>query len=280
MSESFDGRSALITGAAGGFGRVLTKAFAEAGAKVTAADVSAEGLSQLRDELTSAGLADNVTTAILDISDRAACNETVAAAGKLDILINNGAMGMGVISPTHMTDLVAIEDIDPDIWDKFVAVNFTGAWNLTRAAVPAMKAQKWGRIVNVTTSMFTMLRGKFHPYGPSKAGMEAMSAGHAQEFAPDGITVNVVVPGGPSDTPMVPPEAGYARTDLIPTTAMVPPIVWLCSKAADGVTGNRYIAAEWDAAKSAADNRAVCEAPAGWPSLAGSPVWPGGKPDE
>jgi len=279
MSEAFDGRSALITGAAGGFGRVLTKAFAEAGAKVMAADVAADGLEQLRDELASAGLADKITTSVLDISDRAACNATVAAAGKLDILINNGAMGMGVISPTHMTELIGIEDIDPEIWDKFIAVNFTGAWNLTRAAVPAMKAQKWGRIINVTTSMFTMLRGRFHPYGPSKAGMEAMSAGHAQEFAPDGITVNVVVPGGPSDTAMVPPEAGYARADLIPTSAMVPPMLWLCSTAADGVTGNRYIAAEWDAAKSVSDNRAASEAPAGWPSLAGNPVWPGGKPD-
>jgi NAD(P)-dependent dehydrogenase (short-subunit alcohol dehydrogenase family) len=280
MSESFDGQSAIITGAAGGFGRVLTKAFAAAGAKVMAADVAAAGLDQLRDELASAGLANNVTTSVLDISNRAACNATVAAAGKLDILINNGALGMGIISPTHMTDMIGIEDIDPEIWDKFIAVNFTGAWNMTRAVIPAMKAQQWGRIVNVTTSMFTMLRGKFHPYGPSKAGMEAMSAGHAQEFAPDAITVNVVVPGGPSDTPMVPPEAGYERADLIPTSAMVPPILWLCSRAADGVTGNRYIAAEWDASKPVAENRAVCESPAGWPSLAGSPVWPGGKPNE
>ena len=56
--------------------------------------------------------------------------------------------------------------------------------------------------------MFTMLRAKFHPYGPSKAAMEAMSAGHAEEFAPDGITVNVVVPGGPADTAMVPARLG------------------------------------------------------------------------
>jgi NAD(P)-dependent dehydrogenase (short-subunit alcohol dehydrogenase family) len=280
MAEFLAGRTALITGAAGGFGRVLTKAFAEAGAKVMAADVAKEGLDGLAQELKSAGLADRVTTRVVDISDRAACYAAVEAAGKVNILINNGAMSMGVISPHHMTELVGIEDIDPDVWDKFIAVNLSGGWYLTRAVVPAMKAQKWGRIINVTTSMFTMLRGRFHPYGPSKAGFEAMSAGHAQEFEPFGITVNVVVPGGPSDTPMVPAESGYDRAALIPTSAMPPPMLWLCSPEADGVTGNRYIAAEWDASLPSEKNRARCEAPAGWPSLAGSPVWPGGKPNE
>lgn len=280
MAQSLEGRTALITGAAGGFGRVLTRSFAEVGAKVLAADVASDGLAQLAEELKAAGISDNVTTRVVDISDRASCNDAVAAAGNVDILINNGAMSMGVISPYHMTELVGIEDIEPELWDKFIAVNLTGAWSLTRAVVPAMKAQKWGRIINVTTSMFTMLRGRFHPYGPSKAAMEAMSAGHAQEFEPFGITVNVVVPGGPSDTPMVPAESGYDRAALIPTSAMPPPMLWLCSREADRVTGNRYIAAEWDTAKSIAENRAASEAPAGWPSLAGSPVWPGGKPDE
>lgn len=284
MAGEFDGRTVLVTGAAGGFGRVLTKAFAERGANVLAADVSTAGLDALSGELDGAGLAASVTTRVVDISDVAACEAAVAAAaaptGRLDILINNGAMSMGVISPYHMTQMVTIDQIEPAVWDKFVAVNLSGGWYLTRAAVPGMKAAGWGRIINVTTSFFTMLRGRFHPYGPSKAGFEAMSAGHAQEFAPDGITVNVVVPGGPSDTAMVPAESGYDRSKLIPTSAMVPPIMWLCSKAADGVTGNRYVAAHWDPALPVADARKACEAPIGWPDLAGSPVWPGGKPDE
>ncbi|MGI9478944.1 MAG: SDR family NAD(P)-dependent oxidoreductase [Hyphomicrobiaceae bacterium] len=279
MNKFLDGRQALITGAAGGFGRVLTRAFADAGAQVLATDVAAGGLEELMAEVTSAGLGDRVATQVLDISDNAACEAAVAAVGKVDILINNGAMSMGVISLHHLTDLVSIDQIDPAMWDKFISVNLSGGWYLTRAVVPGMKAQQWGRIINVTTSMFTMLRGRFHPYGPSKAGFEAMSAGHAQEFEPFGITVNVVVPGGPSDTPMVPVESGMDRAALIPTSAMPPPMLWLCSDDAAGVTGNRYIAAEWDDAKSQAENRAKCEAPAGWPGLAGSPVWPGGKPD-
>jgi len=280
MTQSLEGRQALITGAAGGFGRVLTRAFADAGAQVLATDVAADGLEKLAADLKSAGLDNRVTTRVLDITDNAACEAVVAAVGRVDILINNGALSMGVISPYHLTDFVTIEQIEPAIWDRFIATNLSGGWYLTRAVVPAMKAQQWGRIINVTTSMFTMLRGRFHPYGPSKAGFEAMSAGHAQEFEPFGITVNVVVPGGPSDTPMVPVESGMVRETLIPTSAMPPPMLWLCSDAAAGVTGKRYIAAEWDDSKSPEENRAKCEAPAGWPSLAGSPVWPGGKPDE
>lgn len=280
MAEQLDGRTVLITGAAGGFGRVLTKSFAEAGARVIATDVAADGLAGLAEEVKASGTGGRVTTQVLDISDNAACEAQIQDTGTVDILINNGAISMNAISPHHMTDLVTIDQIEPQMWDKFLAINFSGAWYLTRAVVPAMKAQKWGRIINVTTSMFTMLRGRFHPYGPSKAGMEAMSAGHAQEFQPFGITVNVVVPGGPSDTAMVPEESGYDRADLIPTAAMVPPMLWLASKAAGDVTGNRYIAANWDPARPVAANREAAESPAGWPSLAGAPVWPGGKPDE
>ncbi|MFM9942956.1 MAG: SDR family NAD(P)-dependent oxidoreductase [Hyphomicrobiaceae bacterium] len=279
MSE-LSGKTALITGGAGGLGRAIVKGFLDAGAKVMAADINAKGLMALVEANKTS--ANALTTLHLDISDHKACEQAVAATekafGQIDILINNGALGMGVIRDEHFTDLVEIEDITPEIWDQMLRVNLNGAWYLTRATVPGMKARKSGRIINVTTSMFTMLRGRFHPYGPSKAALEAMSAGHAQEFEPYGITVNVVVPGGPADTAMVPDASGYKRTDLIPPTAMVPPIVWLCSAAADGVTGRRYVAAEWKAGRSLEANRAAAEAPAGWPSLAGKPVWPGGKP--
>ena len=286
MAEAMAGRTALVTGAAGGFGRVITKALAEAGAHVLATDVAPEGLAKLAEDIGKAGLGERVSVRELDISDNGACVAAVAAAheqfGGLDILINNGAMGMGAISERHMTELVTIDQVEPDVWDKFIAVNLSGAWYLTRAAVPAMKAKGWGRIINVTTSFFTMLRGRFHPYGPAKAGLEAMSSGHAQEFADDGITVNVVVPGGPSDTAMVPDAAGFARSDLIPTSAMVPPILWLCSPEADGVTGNRYVAAQWDAVGKSCwhDARAASEAPIAWPDLAAAPVWPGGRPKQ
>jgi NAD(P)-dependent dehydrogenase (short-subunit alcohol dehydrogenase family) len=279
-SKPLDGKVALVTGGGGGLARAIIAGLLDAGAQVMAADISKAGLAALREANPNA--ANALSTIELDISVQKACEKAVAdtenAFGKIDILINNGALGMGLIRDDHFTNLVGIEEIRPDVWDQMFRVNVNGAWYLTRAVVPGMKARKFGRIINVTTSMFTMLRGRFHPYGPSKAALESMSAGHAQEFEADGITVNVVVPGGPADTPMVPEASGLKRADLIPPSAMCGPIVWLCSEAGSGVTGNRYVAAEWKAGRSVDDNRKAAEAPAGWPQLAQAPVWPGGKP--
>ena len=279
---TLSGRTALVTGAAGGIGRELVRCLLRAGANVVATDIADAGLKQLADTMEGDDLGQRLATRHLDISDQRACAASVEATrerfGTFDILINNGALGMGAIRDDHMTNLVGIEEITPDTWDRFVAVNFSGAWYLTRAAVPPMKRAGWGRIITVTTSFFTMLRAKFHPYGPVKAGLEAMAAGHAKEFEGTGVTVNVIVPGGPADTPMVPASSGFRREDLIPPVKMTYPLLWLCSTEADRVTGKRYLAASWDRAAPIDAARANSEAPIGWPELAAAPVWPGAKP--
>jgi NAD(P)-dependent dehydrogenase (short-subunit alcohol dehydrogenase family) len=275
------GRVAIVTGAAGGFGRVLVQALLAEGAKVSALDVSESGLVALRGAV-GARREEGLLTQVTDISDYAACESavegTIDQLGGLHILINNGALGMREIRADHMINLVGIREITPQMWERFVAVNFTGAWNMTRAAIGHLLNQRRGRIINVTTSFFTMLRGGFHPYGPCKAGLEAMTSGHAKEFANTGVTVNIVVPGGPADTPMVTDASGFERKDLIPPAVMAPPVVWLCSDAADGISGNRYVAAQWDRAKPPEQAEQKSRAPIAWPDLAQSPVWPGGKP--
>jgi NAD(P)-dependent dehydrogenase (short-subunit alcohol dehydrogenase family) len=270
VRADLQGRTVLLTGAAGGIGRVLAKAFLDCGAVVVAADVDAAGLRTLEP-------AKNLISRVLDIGDPAACEHAVRQA-QPDILINNGALGLQVLRETCMTDLVRIEEIQPEFWDRMIRVNLSGAWYLTRAAVPGMRQRGWGRIINVTTSFFTMLRGRFHPYGPAKAGLEAMSAGHASEFEGTGVTVNVVVPGGPADTPMVPAASGLKREDLVPPAKMAPPMLWLCTRDADAVTGKRYIAAQWDDKLPPEQARRASESPIAWPELAAAPVWPGGKP--
>ena len=284
MNMELEGKVAVVTGAAGGFGQEIVRGLLGAGAKVAALDVDETRLEALAAGLAEARDAGRLITARTDISRYDECEAAVeqarASLGGLHILVNNGALGMGVIRIDHMTELVEIDEITPETWDRFVAVNLSGGWYMTRAAIGGLLDQGWGRIVNVTTSFFTMLRGKFHPYGPVKAGFEAMSAGHAKEFEGRGVTVNVVVPGGPSDTPMVPMEAGFDRSAMIPPSAMVPPILWLCSEAGGAHTGHRYVAAQWDAAADPVAAAQGCRAPIAWPDLAQSPVWPGGKPDE
>jgi len=277
-SSRLNGKVAIVTGASGGFGRVIVNALLAEGAKVAALDINPNGL----DAWPTARKADLLAQK-MDISDYEACeravNDTIRRLGGVHILINNAALGMGVIRADHMVRPVAIAEITPQMWQRFVATNFSGPWNMTRAAIAHLLAQRWGRIINITTSFFTMLRAGFHPYGPCKAGFEAMSSGHAKEFAGTGVTVNVVVPGGPADTPMVPEESGFARQDLISPAVMAPPILWLCSEAANDVTGNRYIAAHWDAAGAPLQQGKNCRAPVAWPELAQSPVWPGGRPN-
>lgn len=219
MAGTLNGKVVIITGAAGGFGRVLVRALLDEGAKVAALDINEIGLAGLKESLPAEAVG-RLSTRVADISDREACDEAAAAAmnlfGGVHILINNGAMGMGAIRADCLERLVGIHEITPEMWQRFVATNFSGAWYLTRAVIPTMLGQRWGRIITVTTSFFTMLRGGFHPYGPTKAGLEAMAAGHAEEFEGTGVTVNVVVPGGPADTPMVPKESTFDRKDLIP----------------------------------------------------------------
>ncbi len=271
---SLSKKRVLITGAAGGIGRLLVSAFIESGASVIATDVDDEGLTVLSKKHRGTKL----EIQRLDISDYNAVNGTISNSSGIDILINNAACSMGLIRDDHLNRLVSIDEVSPQMWNRFVSTNLSGAWYLTKAVIPHMRQVGWGRIINITTSFFTMLRPMFHPYGPTKAALEAMSAGHAGEFQSQGITVNVVVPGGPADTPMVPAVTNVDRKDLIPPESMIPPILWLCSDAASNVTGKRFVAANWDDNASVADARANSESLIAWPELANNPVWPGGKP--
>jgi len=277
-SPDLDGRIALVTGAAGGIGQPLARAFVEAGMRVALCDTSGEGLLRLQDELG----ADRTISLPTDVSNPVSCsdsvNRTIAHFGQLDVLVNNAAVGMSTVRADHMRRVVQIEDISPELWARFMAVNLSGPFYMARAAVPGMRARRFGRIINVTTSYFTMLNPGFSPYGPAKSGLEAWSTSLAGELRGSGITVNVVVPGGPTDTPMVPDDGSIERSQMIRPEKMAPPMLHLASDAGGAVTGMRFVAAKWDSTVSIADAIAASGAPAGWPDLAKSPVWPGGGP--
>jgi len=146
---------------------------------------------------------------------------------------------------------------------------------MVRAALPHMKAAGWGRIVNNTTSFLSMLR--VLPYGATKAALEAMSAVWAAELADTKITVNVLIPGGPTDTAFVADESGIPRDHMLKPEIMGPPVAWLISDDSQNVTGRRITAANWDTRLPPAEAARVSSRAIGWPELSADAVWPDGK---
>jgi short chain dehydrogenase len=100
----------------------------------------------------------------------------------------------------------------------------------------------------VTTSLGTMIAAGSPTYGPSKAALEALSAIMAKDLDGTGVTINVLVLGGITNTPMISDEAGFARVTMIQLQVMAPPLVRLASDAAGNVTGRRFLAIDWDPA--------------------------------
>ncbi len=269
-----DTKTVLVTGAARGIGLAIAQGLSEAGHTVVAADFDQDALAESPFE------GPKMTGDVSSPTDaERMVAETVEAHGSLDVLVNNAGLGMGLIREDHFTNPIKISEVTPEIWQAIFAVNAMGPFLMTRAATPGMVERGWGRVVNITTSFFTMLNEGFVPYSPAKSALESASVIWSKEFNGTGVTVNVVVPGGPTDTRMVPPETGFDREALIPVTAMVPPIRWLSSPASDGVTGRRYIGSLWDAALPDEEAAEKAGAPAGWPSLTYNVVWPGGPPD-
>ena len=133
---------------------------------------------------------------------------------------------------------------------------------MTRFAVEHMMANGWGRIINVTTSFDTMLARGMSAYGASKAALEASSAVWAKELDGSGVSVNIVVPGGITNTPFLPPA--FRSATILQPEVMAPVVAWLASPDADGVNGRRFIAKFWDASLTPAEAAANCSAPIAW----------------
>jgi len=266
-------RVVLVTGAAGGIGSAITRALIDAGHSVAAHDRDAAALDRLTAQL--AGKQDRLFTIHGELSEPEACADAVAQAaahfGRLEGLINNAGIGPSSIKPDAEVKLLSIEEIDAGIWDRFFAINVRAPMLLTRAALPHMKRAKWGRVINNTTSYRTMLR--ILPYGATKSALESMSAIWATELAAAGITVNVLIPGGPTDTPFISDATGWPRDKMLRPAVMGPPAVYLMSDEAGGVTGQRITAGRWDASVPGADAMKNAARAIGWPELTADAVW-------
>jgi NAD(P)-dependent dehydrogenase (short-subunit alcohol dehydrogenase family) len=271
-------RTAIVTGAAGGIGRALVKGLLGAGIRVAAVDLTRDGLAVVAGNAREQGKDAALLTIESDLSRDGAAADIVRQArgrfGAIDILVNNAGIGQATLRPGNWQQPLRFWEVTADQWRQFVAVHTTAPLLLAQAVIPGMIERKWGRIVNVTTSLGTMIRSGSPTYGPSKAALEAFSAIMAKDLDGTGVTVNVLVPGGVTNTPMVPQEAGFDRQDMIQPEVMAPPLVWLVSNAAQGVTGRRFLAVHWDPALPPAQAAEKAGAAVAWTSIATMPIEP------
>jgi NAD(P)-dependent dehydrogenase (short-subunit alcohol dehydrogenase family) len=264
------GKTAIVTGAGRGLGRAMALGLARAGANVvlTAARNRRE-IDQVAEEAAKNPSAGKIRQHLADVSREEDCarvvSETASEFGAVHILVNNAGRGMRFVREKFFDTPTKFWETDPAVWKMIIDTNVNGPFLMARAAVPHMMRQCWGRIVNISMNHETMRRAGFSPYGPSKAALESETIIWAQDLAGTGVTVNALLPGGATDTGMVPGDlAPSLRQKLIQPDIMIPPLLWLVSEGASEVTGGRFTANLWDTTLSPAQAAEKARTTAGW----------------
>jgi NAD(P)-dependent dehydrogenase (short-subunit alcohol dehydrogenase family) len=241
-----DGTRVLVTGGTNGLGLAMASALARAGAAVVLTSRSAERAAATAAQLPgAAGIA-------ADARDEAAVARAVEQAwsrlGGIDLLVNNAGLGMKTVNPRFMIEPQGFWQVPADGFQAVLGTNLTGYFLMAREVTPRMLDAGGGRIVNISMNHSTMNRRGFVPYGPARAGAEALSRIMAADLRGTGITVNILLPGGATQTGMLPaPQDRPAQLAVIDPAVMGPPIVWLASPQARDVHDERIIATSFSA---------------------------------
>jgi NAD(P)-dependent dehydrogenase (short-subunit alcohol dehydrogenase family) len=200
MPNRVKGRVCIVTGAAQGIGATYAKALAAEGGKIVVSDI--DDATAVAEEIKAGGGA--AIALQNDVSDWESCEDMVAksvdAFGRVDVLINNAAI-FGKL------DRASIDEISPELFERVMKVNVGGTFLCTKAVIPVMRGQGYGKIVNISTSrIFAGLPFYLH-YDASKGAVFGMTRAMAKELGDDGIRVNAIAPGSTMS------ENVKARTD-------------------------------------------------------------------
>ncbi len=267
---TLSGKTAIVTGGGRGLGRSMALGLARAGANVVLTAARNRGeIDRVAEEAAKNPAAGALRLHTADVASEEDClsvvNETVRDFGAVHILVNNAGRGMRFVSEKFFDTPTKFWETDPAIWKIIIDTNVNGPFLMSRAAVPHMLKQRWGRIVNISINHETMRRSGFSPYGPSKAALESETIIWAQDLTGTGVTVNALLPGGATDTGMVPQDIPpHLRQKLLHPDIMIPPLLWLVSDAASGVTGSRFAANLWDSTLAPEQAAANSRTTAGW----------------
>lgn len=219
MTQTLQGKIALVTGASRGLGRSAAVALAKAGAHVIAMARTQGGLTELDDEIKAAG--GSATLVPADMRDFDAIDRLGAAIferwKRLDILIGNAGV-LGKLTP--------VAHIDQKLWDEVMGVNLTANYRLIRSLDPLLRASDAGRAVFVTSGLAQKCWAYWGPYAISKAALEAMVKTYAAEIATSSIRANCFSPGAtrtkmratamPGEDPMTLPHPDDVAAQIIP----------------------------------------------------------------
>jgi gluconate 5-dehydrogenase len=240
------GTRVLVTGATSGLGRAMAEALVEAGA-----GVAVTSRDRSRAEAVAAELGHAAVGLAMDVRDEASVqsgvDEAYARLGGLDVLVNNAGIGMRTVNPRFLTRPQPFWEVSPGGFRDVMETKVTGSFLVARAVVPRMLAAGGGRVITISMNEETMVRRGFVPYGPSGAAVEALSRVMAADLEGTPVNVNVLLPGGATETGMIPDDVSTeVRGGLLDPKVMGAPVVWLASPEAQGVHGERIVATEFD----------------------------------
>jgi len=239
-----DQRVALLTGGAKGIGRHYAQALAREGARLMIADV-ADG-RELAETIARERGANSVASAVTDVSDEGAVKRLVAQTierfGKIDILVNNAAL-FAPLAEQKVTE------IDVDLWDRVMAINIRGVFLMTKHVAPHMIAQKYGKIINISSG--TVARGipNFSHYVTSKGAVTAFTRSVSRELGEHNICVNSLAPGFTLSDSVINENPGHLDHSRAPSLArraikrdeypedLLGTLIFLASSDSDFMTG-------------------------------------------